>query len=213
MEGTMTITLPSDVASILDEIGVQWPDVDEDALHQMANDLDDFGKAAQQACQQGNTAARQLTSSNSGKDIDAFEKLWQSISNGPLHELGSDYQSCSQALRGLASGVTDAKNSILAEVKPLTSALGQLAAGALKAIEDALPQVKKILGEILDALGEVGWAIFAVVADLFGADFPASWSKYQQQQKDGKKDYSGDQEKNKEINEGLENGTEDDGDE
>lgn len=81
----------------------------------------------------------------------------------------------------------------------------------MKAIEDALPQVKKILGEILDALGEVGWAIFAVVADLFGADFPASWSKYQQQQEDGKKDYSGDQEKNKEINEGLENGTEDDG--
>ena len=209
----MTITLPSDVAGILDEIGIQWPDVDEDVLHQMASDLEEFGKAAQQVCQQGDSAAKELTSANSGKDVDAFEKLWQSISNGPLRQVGADYQSFAQTLRGLAGGVSDAKNSILAEVKPLTSALGQFAAGALKAIDDALPQIKKILMDVLDALGDVGWAVFAAVADLFGADFPASWSKYQQEKKDGKTDFSGDQEKNKEINEGLENGTEDDGDE
>lgn len=207
----MTITLPSDVASMLEEVGIQWPDVDEDVLHQMARDLDEFGKAAKQVCQQGDSAARRLISSHSGKDVDAFEKLWQSISNGPLRQVGSDYESFARSLRSLAGGVADAKNSILAEVKPLTSALSRFAAGAVKAIDDALPEIKKILMDIPDALGDVGWAIFAVIMDIAGASFPASWSEYQKQKKEGKTDFSGDQEKNQEINEDLENGTEDGG--
>lgn len=209
----MTITLPSDVAGILSEVGIQWPDIDEDVLHQMAGDIENFGNAAKKVYDEGNSAAQKLTGANVGKDIDAFEKSWRSIADGPLKGLASDAQSLAQAQRGLAGGVASAKNSILSVVKPLTSALGQFAAGALKAIDDALPQVKKILGEILDALGKVGWAVLAFILDLFGADVPGTWSKYQQQRKDGKKDFSGDQEKNQETNEGLENGTEDGGDE
>lgn len=204
----MTIQLPSAVASILDEIGIEWPNIDEDQLSKMSQEFSTLASSAQKALDQGQTASQQFMAANKGPSIDAFGKCWNEIETGPLRNLADSGKSTSATLATMASSVAATKKAIISEVGPFTGGLGQLAGDALKAFEAALPQLKQILVGIGNTLISVIYTCYAIDTDFSNADhYPLSYSEYQKESAEGK-DFQAtpeeSAERHKQIDEGFE---------
>src|SRR2546423_2694732 len=101
----MTIQLPGAIASLLDEIGLEWPDIDEDLLREMSNEITDLATTAQQTIDQANSAAQKLIAANAGLGIEAFEKCWKEITGGPFKDLTDSSKSAARTLAQFADGV------------------------------------------------------------------------------------------------------------
>jgi hypothetical protein len=70
------MTLPGGLASLLNDLGYTWPNVDETGLLGMGGSWMKYGGEAQQAPQDAHGHAMGVWSGNSGQAIDAFEKAW-----------------------------------------------------------------------------------------------------------------------------------------
>ncbi|MEW2440090.1 hypothetical protein AB0952_39100 [Streptomyces caniferus] len=77
-----TIMLPKEVDWILDLLGFQWPDVDEDKMRDAAEAWSTFAAAVRQYQQQGATAANTVRGANSGEAIEAFDSQWKKFAGG-----------------------------------------------------------------------------------------------------------------------------------
>ncbi|MFE7545240.1 WXG100-like domain-containing protein, partial [Streptomyces platensis] len=78
----MSLTLPGEVAWVLDLLGYNWPDADEDKLHECAQAWRNFAESVNQASSQGSSAANEVVSANSGEAIEGFSNEWGSFSGG-----------------------------------------------------------------------------------------------------------------------------------
>ncbi|MFI2190938.1 PE-PGRS family protein [Streptomyces sioyaensis] len=78
----MSLTLPSEVAWVLDLLGYNWPDADEDKLHECAQVWRNFAESVNQASSAGTSAANEVVSANSGEAVEGFTDEWGSFSGG-----------------------------------------------------------------------------------------------------------------------------------
>jgi hypothetical protein len=72
----MSITLPDELVWVLDLLGYSWPDVDEGALHEIAETWRSFGAELEEIQAHGEQFARTVVSSNVGTAVDGFSKAW-----------------------------------------------------------------------------------------------------------------------------------------
>ncbi|MGD3107973.1 hypothetical protein [Streptomyces sp. YGL11-2] len=84
----MSIMLPSEVDWVLDLLGFEWPNLDEDKMMQAAEAWRSFAQDCQQAMSQGNSAVGTVRGSNSGDAIDGFGKAWDKFTKDGLIEFG-----------------------------------------------------------------------------------------------------------------------------
>ncbi|EST23180.1 hypothetical protein N566_26050 [Streptomycetaceae bacterium MP113-05] len=78
----MSIMLPGELDWVLDLLGYDWPNIDEDKLLACAQAWRDFGVAVSNAEAAGSTAANKVTSANSGEAIDRFSDSWGKFTGG-----------------------------------------------------------------------------------------------------------------------------------
>jgi len=78
----VSLTLPSEVAWVLDLLGYNWPDADEDKLHECAQVWRNFAESVNQASSQGSSATNEVVSANAGEAIEGFSREWGSFSGG-----------------------------------------------------------------------------------------------------------------------------------
>ncbi|MBT2421270.1 PE-PGRS family protein [Streptomyces sp. ISL-22] len=72
----MSLTLPSELVWVLDLLGYTWPEVDEEALHQVAETWRAFGAELEKIQGKGEGLARTVVANNAGLAVDGFSKSW-----------------------------------------------------------------------------------------------------------------------------------------
>ncbi|MFD7388735.1 PE-PGRS family protein [Streptomyces sp. NPDC059852] len=167
----MSLTLPDELAWVLDLLGYSWPEADEEALHQVAETWRGFGAQLEKIEAQGEGFARTVVAANVGSAIEGFSKDWGAYTgaNGEDRYLPDAKLACeviALAFDAAAIAVLTAKLSVIAQLialaieiiaaqaaAPFTFGLSELGAmGATQAtrliVRELLDRLKK---EILEA--------------------------------------------------------------
>lgn len=153
----MTIAPPADVAYALSLIGVDWPDSDEDKLHDMGDAWlalsEELGKVAGDV--EGH--ARTLWSCNLGVGIDAFRAKWTDA-DAPAATIRDGAQAAALIAQGLYTAsqtVTLYKMKIIAEIGSLAVSAALVVYGAFYTFGAALlatPLLRWVAKRALDEL-------------------------------------------------------------
>ena len=128
----MGVTLPSEVAWVLDLIGINWPNIDEDELRSAADQLRQLGSELNSNNGEAKSDIEQMLGVNSSESLAIFEALWKKLSDGHLQQL-------SQGMDLLADGLDIAAVVImgmkLAAIVQLVTLAAELIADQAAAVE------------------------------------------------------------------------------
>ncbi len=130
------------VASILNDVGIPWPDADSGKARDAARAWSAIAQAATDAMSLGGSAATTLTSHNSGAAMDAFSQYWAGI--------GGPYDAC----------VGSSQTAMLPVLADACNALS----AACEQFADAVDQVKS---KLEDTAGEIAAAVTAGAVATF----------------------------------------------
>ncbi|GAA3620493.1 nucleic acid/nucleotide deaminase domain-containing protein [Streptomyces chitinivorans] len=176
----MGIQVPEDLRDIMELVGIDWPDIDEDELRDTAKEYRDFADELRDTIQKANRACSHITAGSSkGEAVDAFKLRWGKVSGQDMKNLAKAVDVLADAMDSGAGYVTTCKLSIIGSLTTaavsitgsaiaafftggLTALLGAAAAAALRqAVKEALDllvsklvelAVEKIEGEVLGLL-------------------------------------------------------------
>jgi hypothetical protein len=126
----MSVVLPSDLAWVLNLLGFNWPNVDEDKLRSAAATDRRLAARADTANGHVGTAAHVITSRNAGKSIEAFSSHSGKVSVH-LDRLREVYELSADALDVMADIVEGAKIAVVGQLAALAIEIGSAAAGTI----------------------------------------------------------------------------------
>jgi hypothetical protein len=120
----MSLTLPSELVWVLDLLGYTWPEVDEEALHQVAETWRSFGEELEEIQVKGEGLARTVFASNAGPAVEGFGKTWGAYTgaNGEDRYLPDAKTACEViafAFDAAAMAVLTAKLAVIAQLVAL----------------------------------------------------------------------------------------------
>jgi hypothetical protein len=113
----MTIQLPSELTWALSQIGIDFPDTDEDKLNEMGQAWQRFSNTLWQLADEADKHARAVWTGNEGDSIEAFKRSW-SQAQAPLPNLRDGAEAARSIAKGLsicADIVTGFKLLVIAE--------------------------------------------------------------------------------------------------
>lgn len=160
----MSIMLPSELDWVLELLGYNWPNIDEDKLFACAQAWRDFAADVTEAQSAGSGAANAVLSANSGEAMEKFGEEWGKFTGGFGHDSYlTDAQVASEviavAFDAAAAAVIAGKVAVIAQLialaaeiiaaqaaAPFTFGLSEL--GALGATQ----ATRLIIRELLDKL-------------------------------------------------------------
>ncbi|MFF7167650.1 PE-PGRS family protein [Streptomyces sp. NPDC008086] len=160
----MSLTLPGELVWVLDLLGYTWPEVDEEALHKVAETWRAFGDELEEIQREGEGLARTVVAHNFGTAIDGFSKDWGAYTgaNGEDRYLPDAKTACEViafAFDAAAVAVLTAKLAVIAQLVAL--AIEIIAAQAAAPFTFGLSEVgalgatqatRLIVRELLDRL-------------------------------------------------------------
>lgn len=160
----MSLTLPGELVWVLDLLGYTWPEVDEEALHKVAETWRAFGEELEEIQREGEGLARTVVAHNFGTAIDGFSKDWGAYTgaNGEDRYLPDAKTACEViafAFDAAAVAVLTAKLAVIAQLVAL--AIEVIAAQAAAPFTFGLSEVgalgatqatRLIVRELLDRL-------------------------------------------------------------
>ncbi|MFJ9207637.1 RHS repeat-associated core domain-containing protein [Streptomyces sp. NPDC102264] len=181
----MGYTIPEGVDTMLDVVGVGWPNVDEDAYRDMADSLREFADDADDDGHAAHQHIQRLLSSGQSESLTALDTHWSKV-QGKHKDLASAARIVAGALDRVADIIVARKVAAVAELAdlcatvgitlafaPVTAGLSTLLAGAkIAATRIAFKRILKemaeaAVAEIVATLTEPAVAaIENVVADL-----------------------------------------------
>ncbi|WP_306320134.1 MULTISPECIES: hypothetical protein [unclassified Streptomyces] len=182
----MGVVLPDEAAWVLDLIGVEWPNVDEDDYRDMADGLRSFGAQVRESKDSSERFVREFLENNEGPATAAFERHWGKVSGTHLERLAEAADLGATALDGAAFAVAGAKVAAIVQLgilaaeiiaaqaaAPFTLGLSEVGAlGATQAtrliVRRLLKEAEHLLVEELMAvvMGPVYTALGAMATDL-----------------------------------------------
>ncbi|MEV6027958.1 PE-PGRS family protein [Streptomyces sp. NPDC052036] len=120
----MSLTLPSELVWVLDLLGYSWPEVDEEALHEVAETWRNFGAELEEIQAQGERFAGTVIASNMGSAVDGFSKAWGAYTgaNGEDRYIPDAKTACeviALAFDAAALAVLTAKLAVIAQLVAL----------------------------------------------------------------------------------------------
>jgi hypothetical protein len=126
----VSVVLPSELAWVLNLLGFNWPNIDEDKLRAAAASDRRLAARAVLAHTHVGNAAHVITTRNAGKSIDAFSSHSGKVSVhlGRLREV---YGLSADALDIMADIVEGAKIAVVAQLAALATELAAAAAGTI----------------------------------------------------------------------------------
>lgn len=122
----MGLVLPQPLVWVLDIVGVDWPNVDEDQLRSAADELRQMSQELTGDTDDAKSQIEQMLQENSSESLQLFEALWNKLS-------GSHLPQVAQAMNVVA-GALDAGAVIVVGMK--VAAIAQLAILAAEIISD-----------------------------------------------------------------------------
>ncbi|MHA4773005.1 DUF6531 domain-containing protein [Streptomyces sp. MSC1_001] len=163
----MAVTVPDWADTLLDLVGVNWPNVDEDAYREMADALREFADDLADDGQLANNHMERLLSSGHGEAMDALNAHWSKVKGTHLKDMVSAARTIAGALDMAAGAIEGMKWKAVAELGilagqtglamaliPVTGGLSALlGAGAIAFTKKQL--LKLITGAMEEAVGHI----------------------------------------------------------
>ncbi|MGW6739327.1 DUF6531 domain-containing protein [Streptomyces sp. NPDC055025] len=163
----MGVTVPDWADTLLDLVGVNWPNVDEDAYRDMADALREFADDLADDGQLANNHMERLLSSGHGEAMDALNEHWGKVKGKHLRDMVSAARTIAGALDMAAGAIEAMKWKAVAELGilagqtglamaliPVTGGLSALlGAGAIAFTKKQL--LKLITGAMEEAIGHI----------------------------------------------------------
>ncbi|MFE9441167.1 hypothetical protein ACFYO2_19635 [Streptomyces sp. NPDC006602] len=154
----MGVVLPDEAAWVLDLIGVEWPNVDEDDYRDMADGLRSFASQMRDGRDATERFVREFLEGNEGIATAAFEQHWGKVSGIHLERVAEAADLGAMALDGAAVAVAGAKVAAIVQLGILAAeiiaaqaaapfTLGLSEVGALGATQATRVVVRRLLKE------------------------------------------------------------------
>jgi uncharacterized protein YukE len=115
-EAGLSIELPDDLVWVMNVIGLNWPDIDEDELREWADHIRSYAKGVQDAHDDTHAAVNNLGASYQGASYEAMVARWALASNGHMTVLIDHCGLLADALEVAAEAVVVAKGAVIAEL-------------------------------------------------------------------------------------------------
>ncbi|WP_406303168.1 DUF6531 domain-containing protein [Streptomyces sp. NBC_00885] len=174
----MAVTVPDWADTLLDLIGVSWPNVDEDAYRDMADSLREFAEDLEDDGQLANNHVQRLLSSGHGEALDALNEHWGKVKDKHIKDIASAARTIAGALDTAAGAIEVMKGAALVQLGylateagialsliPVTGGLSALiGAGAMRATQEV---VKRLIKECLEEA--VGYVVAAMTEPAVAA--------------------------------------------
>ncbi|WKX72913.1 YwqJ-related putative deaminase [Streptomyces sp. XD-27] len=127
----MGVVLPDELSTVLDLIGVSWPNVDEDDYRDMADALRDFATEIDTGRGDTQTALNRLISTNKGETTAAINAHINKLNGKHLHNLAEASRLLAGGLDGAATLVAGAKGAAVAALWTLAAEVAAAQATAI----------------------------------------------------------------------------------
>jgi hypothetical protein len=163
----MGITLPADLAGIAGQVGVQWPQADETAMHNAAQAWRTAAAKLTTLAKDADTAASDALGAMSGKAADAADEYWGKFVHGENAKFTQAVQGCLAAAERLEQAAQKIGAAKVEIVRKLTAVSQH--AGAANATPGELS--KAGLGTMLSGAGA---DINGILGDLTTAVNPST---------------------------------------
>ncbi|WP_405009058.1 hypothetical protein [Kitasatospora sp. NBC_01539] len=112
----MGVVLPDELAWVLDLIGIDWPNVDEDDYREMADSLREFAADIRDHAAESHQAVQRMMASNSGASAEAFNAHWEKLSGEHIEQLVTGCGVAAAVLDGVAVVITAAKIAAIVQL-------------------------------------------------------------------------------------------------
>ncbi|HEX6467596.1 MAG TPA: hypothetical protein VF069_00765 [Streptosporangiaceae bacterium] len=121
----MGMTLPGELERLLNDLGFNWPEIDEQRLFELGGAWTAYGAQLQQISAEAERAAQEVWSGNSGSAVDAFKARWdhekspaQILKKGATagHVLGAILMVCAAIVLALKINVIVQLTILLMEI-------------------------------------------------------------------------------------------------
>ncbi|MEV8536715.1 hypothetical protein [Streptomyces sp. NPDC051211] len=182
----MAVTVPDWADTLLDVIGVAWPNVDEDAYRDMADALREFAEDLADDGQLANNHVQRLISASDGESIQALDKHWAKVKDKHFKDIADAARVIAGAMDSAAGAVEAMKLAAIVQLGylaaeagiaiaaiPITGGLSALlGAGAMRLTQEAVKRlikecVEEAVGYIVAAMAEPAVAALeGIAADL-----------------------------------------------
>ena len=159
----MSIELPDEVVWIMDLMGLEWPDIDEDELRAWAGHVREFGQNLAEGHSGLDSTLKGLADAYEGASYDALLSRWNQVSGEHHTVLTNCCDVLATALEVAAVGVVVAKGVVIAQLvitavemaaaaAATVATLGIAAAAEAAAIEIGKRIIREVIQEIEDVL-------------------------------------------------------------
>ncbi|MFG2821857.1 hypothetical protein ACGFX4_20805 [Kitasatospora sp. NPDC048365] len=212
----MGVVLPDELAWVLDLIGINWPNVDEDEYREMADELRDLASTLNADRDLIANAAQEFLGINQGAGADAFQAHWDKVAGTHMPQVAQALGVFAIGLDGAALVISGAKIAAIVQLgimaaeviaaqaaAPFTFGLSE--AGALGATQATRIIVKRLLkeaeqqlmselmslveGPVFAALGNIAQDLVIQLArNALGAQDGIDWGEAANAGKQGLKD-------------------------
>ncbi len=121
----MGMTLPGELERLLNDLGFNWPEIDEERLFELGQSWSAYGGKLEQISADAERAAEEVWSGNSGPAIEAFKSRWehekspaQILKKGATagHTLGAILMVCGEVVLALKINVIVQLTILLMEI-------------------------------------------------------------------------------------------------
>ncbi|MFD9873294.1 WXG100-like domain-containing protein [[Kitasatospora] papulosa] len=174
----MAVTVPDWADTMLDVIGISWPNVDEDAYRDMAVSLREFADDVEDDGFLANQHVQRLLSSGHGEALDALNGHWGKVKDKHIKDIAGAARTIAGALDNAAMaieamkyaaivhlGVLAGKAGISMALIPVTGGLSMLIGGA--AIAVAQQAIRRVIKECMEEV--VGYIVSAMTEPAVAA--------------------------------------------
>src|SRR4051812_19597334 len=94
----MAIELPGEVVTLLDFIGINWPNINEDKVREFAGHVRDFGQKVDHTHQDSAATIKKVADVYQGASYEALLAKWGKMSDSHMSELVTACTTVAEAL-------------------------------------------------------------------------------------------------------------------
>ncbi|MGI5403632.1 nucleic acid/nucleotide deaminase domain-containing protein [Streptomyces sp. CA-135486] len=183
--------LPDELVEVLDLIGIEWPQIDEDEIKASAKDYRHLAEGIRDAIKEGNNACSNIVAGKSkGKTVTAIDKRWGKLTTKDLTTFAKGCDDLAGALDDCADLIVGCKIAVITELSTTAAAAtagvigmfftvglsGLLSAAAIaaariaihEAIDYAIDEITTIVSEKIEA--KILSEIEELFTDRLGSD-------------------------------------------
>ena len=126
----MSIQLPSELTWCLNMLGIPWPDIDEDELHNWATQVRTYANNTADTHDAAHAKVKSLATTTHGDSYDALSAGWEKASSTHMKEMVGGCQMFAGALDAAAHVVVVVKGAIIAALAAMAAQIAAAQASA-----------------------------------------------------------------------------------